>query len=274
MSNKRNEMIKIGVNKAQLKEYIVNFNNVVYLNDGDEFQIKLFNPFSFILGAKILINGELLSNILVIKPGETIWLERYLNSDNKFKYSTYHIEDGELSNNACKFNGEVIVKFYKECKDKKSEYVSSPNTNFIDNKLFETTSSQRYGSHGLTLNKSLSSQDISVSYYSHLNTLDEYNVKCANNSLENGYSTSSQDETKEYKETGIIEPGSYSYQRLNTDYRKFNTNDEPFVYESVKILPMSEKQFSSSDLHKIYCHDCRRKMKHNYKYCPFCGVKL
>ena len=47
MSIRRNEMIKIGVNKSQLKEYVIDGKNVVYLNDGDEFQIKLFTPFTF-----------------------------------------------------------------------------------------------------------------------------------------------------------------------------------------------------------------------------------
>ena len=71
---------KIAVNKSLLKEYSSSkYQRVVYLNDGDEFQIQLFNPEHHPIAAKIHLNGEELSDMLVLRPGERIWLERYLD---------------------------------------------------------------------------------------------------------------------------------------------------------------------------------------------------
>ena len=60
---------KIARNKSLLKEYD---NRTVYLKDGDEFQIQLFNPETEEIAARITINGTQLSNDIVIRPGERI----------------------------------------------------------------------------------------------------------------------------------------------------------------------------------------------------------
>lgn len=60
---------KIAKNKSLLKEYD---NRTVYLKDGDEFQIQLFNPEIEEIAARITINGIQLSNDIVIRPGERI----------------------------------------------------------------------------------------------------------------------------------------------------------------------------------------------------------
>ena len=60
---------KIAKNKSLLKEYD---NRTVYLKDGDEFQIQLFNPEIEEIAARITIDGIQLSNDIVIRPGERI----------------------------------------------------------------------------------------------------------------------------------------------------------------------------------------------------------
>ena len=60
---------KIARNKSLLKEYD---NRTVYLKDGDEFQIQLFNPEVEEIAARITIDGTQLSNDIVIRPGERI----------------------------------------------------------------------------------------------------------------------------------------------------------------------------------------------------------
>ncbi len=60
---------KIARNKSLLKEYD---NRTVYLKDGDEFQIQLFNPETEEIAARITIDGIQLSNDIVIRPGERI----------------------------------------------------------------------------------------------------------------------------------------------------------------------------------------------------------
>ena len=60
---------KIAKNKSLLKEYD---NRTVYLKDGDEYQIQLFNPHDKEIAARVYIDNVPLSNNIVIKPGERI----------------------------------------------------------------------------------------------------------------------------------------------------------------------------------------------------------
>ena len=53
-----------------------------------------------------------------------------------------------------------------------------------------------------------------------------------------------------------------------------NLESYPFRTEIIKILPESQKPVYSNDLQKIYCTNCGRKLKNQYKYCPYCGNKI
>ena len=63
---------QIAKNKSLLKEYECNGTRTVYLKDGDEFQIQLFNPETTEVGAEVYINNERLSNIIILRPGERV----------------------------------------------------------------------------------------------------------------------------------------------------------------------------------------------------------
>lgn len=63
---------KIAKNKSLLKEYVNNNTRTVYLKDGDEYQIELFNPTQQEIGAKIYIDNTPLSNKIIIYPGQRI----------------------------------------------------------------------------------------------------------------------------------------------------------------------------------------------------------
>ncbi len=82
--------VKIAMHKSLLKEFKKDNERVVYLEDGDEFQLQIFNDQTTEIGAKIYLNGEQIGNsYLVIRPGERVWLDRYLNKSRKFKFSLY-----------------------------------------------------------------------------------------------------------------------------------------------------------------------------------------
>ena len=107
-ANFHNDMAKLAMNKSLLKEYSYNnYNRVVFLNDNDEFQIQLFNPKSQKIAAKIYINDVALSNMIVLKPGERVWLERYLDKAKKFKFSTYEVDSSAEAQNAIRNNGNI-----------------------------------------------------------------------------------------------------------------------------------------------------------------------
>ena len=74
----------ITVKKQRLKQ----FSNSVYLKDGDEFEIELFNPTRKTILSKISINGNYISNAgIIIKPGQRVFLERYIDVDKKFVFT-------------------------------------------------------------------------------------------------------------------------------------------------------------------------------------------
>lgn len=104
--------VSVGKNKSRLKIYN---GKTIFIKDGEEFQIELFNPTTKTIGAKIFINGNSISNsMLVIKPGERSYLERYLDDNKKFLYETYNVENSKEVKEAIKQNGLVKVEFYNE----------------------------------------------------------------------------------------------------------------------------------------------------------------
>ena len=87
------QLAKIAVNKSLLKEYSNSSNDrIVYMNDGTEFQIQIFNPYSYTIGVSFSFNEKSGSysswneQLLVVKPGQRVWLERYLNDEAKLLF--------------------------------------------------------------------------------------------------------------------------------------------------------------------------------------------
>lgn len=258
---------KIAVNKSLLKEYSSSkYQRVVYLNDGDEFQIQLFNPLSVTIGADISINDIYFSNRLIIKPGERIWLERYLDSPDKFIFSTYTVNGNNSEvKEAIKNNGIIKIKFYKE--NKPIQIASSPICNYNDNNYIYkfTTTCDNTSALGSS-NISTSSIDTPSSSFT---TTSCYAVLSSNTIETANYIKPKQEKNIE---TGRIERGSHSNQSF--DYVNIYFEYWSFKTETIHILPKSQKQYSSSDLEKKYCPECGRKIKDKFKFCPFCGNKL
>lgn len=285
-------MAKVAVNKSLLKEY----NNsdqserVVYLNNGDDFQIQLFNPERTTIGAEVYVNGEKLSGILVLKPGERIWLERFTDKSVKFKFSTYNVEDGysEEVQNAIADNGVITVKFFKE--RKKNYWWNDDTSNPIKvyyNGLVYTTSSDTALKYRNDINM-VNSFETNSAMNDFLKPESTYSKECTCNLTSeadsiSSYSCGSYMNEKSFKdsygndnlsntiETGRISEGGYSSQKFNNVNIDFEYC--PFRTEVIKILPVSRKPYNSSDLNKIYCTECGRKLNPKYKFCPYCGTR-
>ena len=87
----------------------------VFLNDGDEFEIELFNPLTECVLADIKLNGQSISKTgLVIKPGQRFYLDCFVDDKKKFIFNTYEIETNLETIQATKNNGLLEVFFYKE----------------------------------------------------------------------------------------------------------------------------------------------------------------
>ena len=293
-------MAKVAVNKSLLKEYNNSDQNerVVYLNNGDDFQIQLFNPERTTIGAEVYVNGEKLSGILVLKPGERIWLERFTDRAVKFKFSTYNVEDGysEEVHNAIADNGVITVKFFKE--RKKSYWWYDNTSNLIkkvsyDDLVYTTsTDASKYRNDINTANsvvvnsamnnllkpESTYSKECTCKFTSTLEADSISSYSCGSSMNEKSFkdsygnlNLSNSAETGNTIETGRISEGGYSSQKFNNVNIDFEYC--PFRTEVIKILPVSRKPYNSSDLNKIYCTECGRRLNPKYKFCPYCGTR-
>lgn len=272
-ANFHKDMAKLAMNKSLLKEYSYNnYNRVVFLNDNDEFQIQLFNPKSKKIAAKIYINDVALSNMIVLKPGERVWLERYLDKAKKFKFSTYEVDSSAEAQNAIRNNGNIRIKFYDEYRYKVSyssydfdKFFKTDNNNYLLNQKYNHISNDSVINTARSFCNSVVTNNATPAMFK-----GDVNVNCSTMDCYEVNPTSLTFSTNTI-ETGLIEEGSHSNQKFQNDYTDFES--WPFREEVIKILPVSQKPYSSDDLNKIYCYNCGRKIKSKFKYCPFCGAK-
>lgn len=285
MLSTNKNMMALAVNKSLLKEYSCD-ERVVYLKNGDEFQIQLFNPETCTVGARVFIDNEPMDGLIVMKPGERIWLERYLDESRKFKFSTYEVEDGNAAvENAIRNNGIIKVEFYREEKQKpvtitwqsdntyphwpySIEKISTgdvvygnPYTTTCSRELFSSNSNKLFSTN-ITASidtAGITSKGIPTKIYEDSVDAATLSMSCCNS------------EPRTLKETGRTEKGSYSSQDFKRVYTKFE--DWYFRTETVRILPMSQKPVTQKDLQKTYCTECGRKLNPKYKFCPYCGAK-
>ena len=90
--------------------------NVVYLNNGDNFELRFFNPLSEKVGIEINFNGiRKGDSYLVLNPGQDVSLDRFLDENRKMIFETYTI-DGNNSEavKAIEKNGIISFNFFKE----------------------------------------------------------------------------------------------------------------------------------------------------------------
>ena len=87
----------------------------VFLEDKEEFEIEIFNPLTVSVLADIKLNGQSISKTgLVVKPGQRVYLDCFIDDRKKFKFSTYEIENSGEALEATQNNGVLEVFFYKE----------------------------------------------------------------------------------------------------------------------------------------------------------------
>jgi hypothetical protein len=227
----------------------------VFLKNGAEFEIELYNPSQKPVLAKIKINGSYISNTgVVIKPAQRVYLERYIDDAKKFKFETYDVSGSkEEIEHAIKNNGLIQVEFYNELEK------------FQPFQLITGNGSDMWKSFP----PSFPPQDI---FY----TSNPYDITC--NTL--GFtSTIGQDvsftnyNTKSINETGRIEKGSQSEQSFVSVDMSFEY--VPCVICEYHILPVSSKPVTVNELNVSYCTGCGlRRRKQNWSFCPKCGTKF
>lgn len=260
----------VALNKNELKHYDrVDadehgvFRNVVFLSDGDEYEIGLDNPTSDTYLAKIKIDGSYISDKgIVLRPGEHMFLERYLDKKRRFRFETYEVP--KRNSDAVKDNGLVEVEFYKE-KEYKKKYndfidIDTPNPSpwRRSDKPWWDQEPVIYGGSGKGTSNTIRSFS---SGESHGATLDASMDAAQTSDL-------SVNDGDGSMETGRTEEGSRSEQ----DFRRVNKSFQTFTSytTTVKILPKSVKPYARQDI-ATYCTNCGTKLKDNWNNCPQCG---
>jgi hypothetical protein len=256
----------------------------VYLNNGDEFELELFNPLSNTVLAKIKLDGSYISGGgIVLKPGQRVFLERYLDDPRKFKFETYEV-DGTSNEvlDAIAGNGDVVIDFFDEYKQPVwnnqityggsfggpiHTYSTNPFTVNGGSPTFTTTSVNYSSTNtaGINLNTT------SVS-----NTFAGPNIRSKRGILKskgNSRSEVTMDMlSMDSIETGRVEKGGSSDQSFKTVDKTFN--HYTCATSIWKILPISQKVFEKQDL-KVYCTNCGKKRKKDSdKFCSSCGNKF
>ena len=273
--NNNEKLAKVAVNKSLLKEYSNDEQErIVYMEDGTEFQIQVFNPYNYVIGVSLKFNNDFQgnSNLLVLRPGERVWLERYLDNESRFLFSTYKVSNSQSVKEAIKDNGNLCIKFFKEQKINwiNNNIYYEPYTYYNDNyKIYNTNISNLKNGLNSCINNNYYCQNLGSFNGASITTsasTAEYTCSAAS-------TLSLSDNVNKSKsiETGRIEEGRHSNQK----FKNVNKNFEywPFKTEYIKILPLSQKQITSNDLQKKYCHECGRKLNQKYKFCPYCGAK-
>ena len=274
MENTCKNLAKIAIDKSRVKEYSNStYDRIVYLDNGTEFQIEFFNPYKHTIGISVSFDEKSESSqLLVLKPGERVWLDRYLDSPKKFLFSTYTVENSKEAKEAISENGYINIKVYKE-KEQTLNFITRSYTYDYNNGWNNWGDTLYYKDATSTTNtrsRSLYNSTVTSSAPTRLGFCDTTllcNCNC-NDFAPSEIKTSLSDNTIE---TGRIEEGSRSNQEFNTVYNQFESY--PLKTEKIKMLPTSQKPVTSSDLAKKYCYNCGRKLKGKFKYCPNCGAK-
>ena len=238
----KNPEAYIAKNKNRLRIYNL---KTVFLENNDEFELEFFNPTTLNILAKIYINGILSSTSgLVLRPGERVFLDRYLDKVKKFKFETYDVENTSEVREAIRNNGLINVKFYNERTQLEPFVYTTVAPHYYYGKYYTPCATINYGGDGTF---TCSSSDV----------ISDQLLYCS-------------DATSKI-ETGQVQEGNQSNQRLKNIDMDF---DSYYFYEvEYQIKPYDNNK--TIDSFAVYCTGCGyRKRKSQWKVCPICGEKF
>jgi hypothetical protein len=270
----------ITVNKGRKK---IKRDKYVYLNNGQEFEIELFNPTTDNLLTKIWINNKLMSSSgIVLRPGERVFLERYIDIPKKFLFDTYEVNgDSSAVQKAIEKNGLIKVQFFREDTTVYTPTVTLGNSSTWSGDMFrlDSTNINDTSTYTLTGTDNLT-RGISGTFET--NGLSDNTLSFASTSSIGGSEVKAsfsapnpmKKRLKKSKktETGRVEQGSHSQQTFEYTNKKFHS----YAFRTVEyqIKPTSTMIQEARTLVTKYCTGCGKKAKPRHKFCSNCGTKL
>lgn len=280
----KDDLAKIAIAKNLIKEYKnSNSERTVYLNDGTEFQIYLKNPYQSHLGIRIYVNNKSIGNMLVLRPGQSFWLDRFVNENSKFLFSTYKVEDTNEMRYAINNNGKMKIDFYHEREEKPIQiYTNYPKVDWTNyGNSYGTSINTITCQNSLNSNLHLNDSAASSCYYSASTTgATSGGIPTASSATTARYDSDASTSKKKGVsrsseatiETGRVEKGSISDQEF--EYCDIDFDYYPFKTENIQILPNSRKQVRVEETRRKYCSQCGKKVSPKDKFCSNCGAKL
>jgi hypothetical protein len=229
----------------------------VYLEDGQEFEIELHNPTKSVYLAKVLINGKHISSRgIILKPGQRVFLERFIDENRKLVYETYEVEDTEESKEAIADNGMVSIQFFEEYNHISFGGTTITTWTTSNPYTFTYDNTNTFNSSNFTVNTSMSGEP-SLSFMNLSNSTATYETRTASaGSLE----------------TGRVQEGEKSEQTFENGYGTFNAWASHT--SSYQILPISQLPVETNEI-RNYCSGCGTRIrKSTWKFCPNCGESL
>jgi hypothetical protein len=266
----------VAINKSRLKIYNKDSKTpTFYLQKGQEFQLELFNPTSGTVLAKIFLNGNTISQGgLVLRPGERVFLDRYIDVPKKFLFDTYDVANTSEVKKAIEDNGDFKVEFYKE-------HIPTYNISVTPSihTYFNQNNDMWRGNIGTNYKDTIygdTSYDINASLNSTSSLSDGLSLFSTTSFSDNSLDLSNKPRSLARKsktiETGRVEKGSTSDQKLTTVNKYWEYF--PFYTVEYKLLPVSQKINTTDDINvKRYCTNCGSKLGKTHKFCANCGAK-
>jgi hypothetical protein len=254
--------------KSRLKVYN---GHIVFLNDKDNFEFEIHNPTNKTVLCKIKLNGSYISTGgIVLRPGQRVFLERFLDTNNKFEFSTYTVKDTSENRSAIDLNGDVSVEFY----DEQRNNIYLGNTLNINRTIYGSRTNDYTPQFGTTISTTggLTYGTTSVSTFNTSNSTytSSINTGAIMKDLKD-IGLYSERKGKKSIETGRVEKGEQSNQTFTNSYEQFHYYTSHTI--QFKIQPKSTKNINVEEIRQ-YCTECGTKMKSNYKFCPSCGNKI
>ena len=256
----------------------------IYLKDGQEFEIELYNPTPSRYLVKFKINGKYQSDRgLILNPGQRYFLDRFIDEDRKLAFQTYEVENTKTNQKATEKNGLLEVEFFSEVEVK----FNTPGSWTVYNPpTYWYNSGNLLGGFGGTLNNTGSSNLVGKLTTSGSSTTT---INAASGNLSNAnFTFTSNGDSAFYSsvgmesnvksvtldssfETGRVEKGDKSDQKFQNGYGDFYAWA---AYTSeVQIIPLSQKPAETQEI-RSYCTGCGSRMKKpTWKFCPNCGTE-
>ena len=264
----------IAIKRNRQKIYNRQGKTQVYLKDGQEFQIELFNPTQTRYLVKFKINGNYQADRgLILNPGQRYFLDRFIDDDKKLAFSTYEVEDSKAAKKAIEKNGLLEVEFYAET-FLHGNIISYPRIYTTPNwsQPIWTTNPHTFwgGTSAGIFNNAGGSSTLTLAGSTVNNiTYTSGTVACGTTYTSSAnYSSVVNDASIE---TGRVEKGEKSDQKFEEGYGTFGSWAS--YTTTVQIIPLSQKPAEAQEI-RSYCTGCGSRIKkQTWKFCPNCGTE-